>query len=92
MQEHVYIVHHVSGRVRLKIPQARGNESLCDQIKKMGESLPGIQAVSVNSLTGSVLVHYDENNPNVREHLLGALDNLDNYIALMLPKVFNSQA
>jgi len=53
------IAHHVRGRVRMKVPAAKGNEELLEQIKQSLAAIPGVQEVSANSVTGSLVVNYD---------------------------------
>jgi hypothetical protein len=53
------IAHQVPGRVRMKIPSAKGNTELLQQISETFAVIPGIEQVTVNPLTGSVVLHYD---------------------------------
>lgn len=53
------MVHHVRGRIRVKVPAAKGDSVLLKQIKEAISPLPGVQQVTVNTATGSVVVQYD---------------------------------
>ena len=53
------IAHQVPGRIRMKIPSARGNPELLEQMKQTFAVIPGIEQVTVNPATGSVVLHYD---------------------------------
>jgi hypothetical protein len=53
------IAHQVPGRVRLKIPSAKGNAELLRQISETFGVIPGIEQIIVNPTTGSVVLHYD---------------------------------
>jgi hypothetical protein len=53
------IAHQVPGRVRLKIPSAKGNLDLLEQIKQTFGVIPGIENIDVNPTTGSVVLFYD---------------------------------
>jgi Heavy metal associated domain 2 len=53
------IAHQVPGRVRMKIPSAKGNTELLQQISETFAVIPGIEQVTVNPVTGSVVLHYD---------------------------------
>lgn len=53
------VIHHIPGRVRVRLPGARGNHALLRQIKDSLAPQPGVQRVEVNPATGSLLVHYD---------------------------------
>lgn len=51
-------VHHVPGRMRLRISALKGNRSLANQLKQQIATLEGVERAEANSLTGSILVHY----------------------------------
>ena len=53
------VEHQVPGRVRMKIPAGKGNPELLKQISEMFGVIPGIEQVTVNPATGSVVLHYD---------------------------------
>jgi hypothetical protein len=67
------IEHQVPGRVRMKIPAGKGNPDLLKQISEVFGVIPGIEEISVNPTTGSVVLHYDadrhdEFHGNFRQH------------------------
>jgi len=53
------VAHATRGRVRLKIPAAKSNPGLLDQIKAAFDGHPGIDAIDVNQSTGSIVIYYD---------------------------------
>jgi hypothetical protein len=53
------IEHQTPGRVRMKIPAGKGNPELLKQISETFAAIPGIEEVTVNPTTGSVVLHYD---------------------------------
>jgi hypothetical protein len=53
------IEHQVPGRVRMKIPAAKGNPELLKQISETFAVIPGIEEVKINPVTGSVVLYYD---------------------------------
>jgi hypothetical protein len=55
----LYIAHQVRGRVRMKIPSAKGNPELLRQISETFAAVPGIEQITVNPATGSMVVLYD---------------------------------
>jgi cation transport ATPase len=55
----VQVAHQVPGRIRLKVPNIKDNPELIDQIKQMFHVIPGIEDVTVNPTTGSVVLQYD---------------------------------
>lgn len=59
MIEQAQIVHHIPGRLRLKLPRAKGNQALLQHVKESLSPQPGIRRVEVNPTTGSVVIHYN---------------------------------
>jgi len=64
------IVHSCRGRVRMKVPAAKGDEALLEQIRQTVLAVPGVTEVSVNPQTGSVIMHYDQHtHDDFHQHL-----------------------
>jgi hypothetical protein len=59
MKVKLQIAHQVPGRIRMKIPSAKGNPALLEEIQKTFSVIPGIEEVRVNPETGSVVLRYD---------------------------------
>ncbi len=57
-------MHHVPGRIRIKIPDIKGKPFYAQELEKKLKLISGVCIVNVNSLTGSVLAYYDENSTN----------------------------
>jgi Heavy metal associated domain 2 len=55
----VYPVHHVPGRLRVRILPIKGHPDKARLFAARMEALPGVRAVAANALTGSVVIHYD---------------------------------
>jgi hypothetical protein len=53
------VAHQVPGRVRMKVPAAKGNPELLRQIADTFAVIPGIERITVNPATGSVVMFYD---------------------------------
>ena len=53
------IAHQVPGRLRMKIPAGKGNPELLRQISETFGAIPGIEEITVNPTTGSIVLHYD---------------------------------
>ena len=53
-------VHNVPGRLRVKTQVIKDDADKCSEIQKMFHDLDGIDRVTVNPVTGSVVVNYDE--------------------------------
>ena len=54
-----YYVHDVPGRLRVKNPFMKGNETLARELEELLKTLGGVRSVSTNPLTGSIVVNYD---------------------------------
>jgi hypothetical protein len=54
-----HLVHATRGRVRLKVPGAKGNIALLAQMRASFEGLQGIDLVNVKADSGSLVIHYD---------------------------------
>jgi hypothetical protein len=54
----LHVVHHTRGRVRMKIPSAKGDPEAMAQIADSFARTPGVEKVIPNPVTGSVTVHY----------------------------------
>jgi hypothetical protein len=52
-------VHHLRGRIRLKIPASKGNPVLLEEIKRAIVPLAGVKSVDTNALIGTLIVRYD---------------------------------
>jgi len=63
----IRIVHATPGRIRLKVTQSRKAQALANQLQQRLVSLSGVQSVSVNSLTGSVLICYNADSVDSQE-------------------------
>lgn len=85
MVEHAYVVHHIPGRVRVHIAGIKGDPEACKSIGDMALSIPGIQRIQTNVLTGSIVVHYDRHHPHIDQCLAGALEQLDALFAFLEP-------
>jgi Heavy metal associated domain 2 len=53
------IAHQVPGRIRMKIPSAKGNRQQLEAYKEALALLPGIERIEVNPATGSIVLNYD---------------------------------
>jgi hypothetical protein len=52
-------VHALTGRLRIKIPEIKGNPIKAQEIENHFDLLTGMQQVSANPVTGSLLLFYD---------------------------------
>ena len=70
MPPKAHITHKMKGRTRLRIPARRGDAAYFRQVETKLESVPGIQEVSANPTTGSVLIHHEENTAALVQHVM----------------------
>ncbi|MBV8654373.1 MAG: hypothetical protein JO255_23130 [Alphaproteobacteria bacterium] len=61
MKNHVQIAHQMPGRIRIKIPAARDNPELLEQIRQMFAGIEGLERTRVKPEAGSIVVRYDPN-------------------------------
>ena len=54
-----YYLHEVPGRLRVKIPDLKRNPQSAGDIETLLKNLSGIKSISINTVTGSIIVHYD---------------------------------
>lgn len=54
------IAHQLPGRVRMRIPEKRGDSQYFEQLRQAVGAVPGVKQVVVNPLTASVLVLHDD--------------------------------
>ena len=52
------IVHHVSGRLRIKVTDAKAEEEFYVAVQRMLGELPGVDSVRVNPASSSIVVDY----------------------------------
>ncbi len=51
--------HHVPGRLRVKLPDLKRDPAAAERVERLLKEIPGVTAVKVTPLTGSVVVLYD---------------------------------
>jgi hypothetical protein len=72
MRHKAQIAHHAKGRLRVRVPTAKGNPQALEEIRKSFASLTGVESVSVNAAIGTVTVIYDpDKHEDFHEHLTG---------------------
>ena len=59
----VHVAHHTPGRVRMKIPTAKGDAKTLNKIAQSFLAVPGVEKVEVNPATGSLVVKYSAARP-----------------------------
>lgn len=54
----IRVVHHVPGRIRIRVEGAPDPADLMDRLQPVLASLPPVTALRVNAASGSVIIHY----------------------------------
>ena len=54
-----HYIHHVPGRLRVKTPAVKRNETQARLARETLEGAEGITAIDVNVVTGSIVINYD---------------------------------
>jgi hypothetical protein len=60
-----HVVHHIPGRMRVRLPFLKGASGYGQQIKEFLSPIEGLTQVDFSPVTGSILLHYD---PELHEH------------------------
>ncbi len=71
-------VHSVPGRLRVKVPEIRYRDDLCESVARKLDTQEGVQSVAVSPLTGSIKIRYHEAVTS-EENLLGLLQHQGYY-------------
>jgi copper chaperone CopZ len=53
-----YVHHHIPGRVRFRVPAAKGEEQRLRELSSAIAKVPGVNSVDYNPVTGSILIEY----------------------------------
>jgi hypothetical protein len=54
-----HYIHHIPGKVRIKNSMFQNNPDELDELRKSFEGIAGIDFITTNPLTGSIVIHYD---------------------------------
>ena len=68
-------IHALEGRLRIKIPEVKGNGGKALEVENYLQLLSGLEQVSANPVTGNVLIHYNPRLIGVEE-IIAALKDL----------------
>jgi hypothetical protein len=61
MKGHAQIAHQMPGRIRIKIPAAKGNPVLLEEIRRQFAAIPGLERTRIRPEAGSIVLRYDPN-------------------------------
>jgi hypothetical protein len=69
------IEHQTKGRVRMKVAAGKGNPELLQKIGETFSGIPGVQRITANPTTGSLVLHYDQGQyESFQRHLRGQMN------------------
>ena len=64
-----YYMHNVPGRLRIRTPFIKGKEKSAEQVEVFLRQIRGVFSISTNTITGSIVINYDQNKINAGELL-----------------------
>jgi hypothetical protein len=70
IQHGARVVHHIPGRLRVRLPRASRRPDILRDLHGFISGLGGVREVEINSITGSILVHYEPESAEEVERLL----------------------
>lgn len=59
MKRHAEIAHQMPGRIRIRIPAAKGDAALLEQVRQIFADIPGLERTRVKPDAGSIVLRYD---------------------------------
>lgn len=68
-----YYIHYVPGRIRIQTPKLHDNAGNAEEFEKFVQRVEGITAVETRTITGSAIIHFDEERINC-EQIIGILE------------------
>jgi hypothetical protein len=70
MRHRAHVAHHTKGRLRIRVPSAKGNAAALEEISRTLSPVPGVSEVIVNEAIGTITVLYDPaRHPDFHHHL-----------------------
>src|SRR5271166_2751206 len=87
----IKVSHQTPGRLRLKIPSVKGDPEAMARIAESFARGPGVQKVTANPLTGSVVVKYaPDHRRDVQAHLSAALGQVQEPPMTMIDRLVDA--
>jgi Heavy metal associated domain 2 len=68
------VVHHIPGRLRIRLPRESRDPRLLRELREFVEGLGGVRQVEINPVTGSILVSY---HPESHEQIQAILQSAE---------------
>lgn len=77
-------IHHIPGKIRIKNPVFKDNFAVLDDFSKYLEDIAGIEFITTNPITGSIVVHYDPetlNSEQLIQFVIECQNNKEKYVS-----------
>jgi hypothetical protein len=87
MRNRVEILHHVPGRIRLKVVAAKGDDARWAKVQRIVNSVDGVRHIKTNRITGSITINYDMSDRSFRQRLEKALQENDALLSFIVPEL-----
>jgi hypothetical protein len=87
MRNHVETLHHVPGRIRLKVVAAKGDDARWAKVQRIVNSVDGVQHVKTNRIAGSITINYDKSDGSFRQRLEKAFQENDALLSFIVPEL-----
>lgn len=79
-------IHHVPGRIRIRLPFLKKNAETLAEVRRFLEGLEGVTSVQENVLTGSLLLHYDcDENADFYDRMMNSVKENFGLMAAAVP-------
>lgn len=72
MTQKAYIVHHIPGRLRLRVPDRRNDTEFFQEVSTRLSACDSVREVVVNPVTAGILVYYEGDLPTLLMEAMGA--------------------
>jgi hypothetical protein len=63
MSHRAHVAHHSKGRLRLRVPSAKGDSASLQKIAQSLAPIPGVREVTLNEILGTITIHYESQEP-----------------------------
>jgi len=88
MRHAAHVAHHSRGRLRVRVPSAKGKPAALEAIRLALQNMAGVKDVEVNETIGSVTIHYDpHHHTDLEQHLVSENCQQDVIRVMPVPKL-----
>ena len=87
MRHAAHVAHHSPGRLRIRIPAAKGNAAALEAIRSSLSAMAGVDEVVVNKLIGTITIHYDPRHHAAFQKDLAGVNSQQEVVTVEPPKL-----